>query len=68
MAYQGVLVSYVALALFTMAIHKLGSDRAAYLALAVPATAVTLSFLLLGERAEPPVLASIALLLAGMGS
>jgi drug/metabolite transporter (DMT)-like permease len=67
MAYQGVLVSYVALALFTMAIHKLGSDRAAYLALAVPATAVTLSFLLLGERAEPPVLASIALLLAGMG-
>ena len=67
MVYQGILVSYVALVLFTTAIQKLGSNRAAYLVLAVPATAVGLSFLLLGERAAPAVLVSIALLLVGMG-
>ena len=67
MAYQGILVSYVALLLFTSAVQTLGIDRAVYLALAVPAIAVGLSLALLGERAEPAMMVSIAFLIVGMG-
>jgi len=67
MIYQGILVSYIALMLFTSAIQTLGINRAVYLALAVPAIAVGLSLALLGERAGPAVLVSIVFLIIGMG-
>jgi drug/metabolite transporter (DMT)-like permease len=64
--YQGVLVSYVALLLFTYAIKRFGASRASYLALLVPATSVLLSTLVLGEKAEPVVIVSVCLLILGM--
>ncbi|BCH67483.1 multidrug DMT transporter (plasmid) [Agrobacterium vitis] len=64
--YQGVLVSYVALILFTYAIKRVGAGRASYLALLVPATSVLLSALLLGEKADSAVMVSVCLLVIGM--
>lgn len=64
--YQGILVSYVALILFTYAIKRFGAGRASYLALLVPATSVLLSALLIGEKAGSAVMISVCLLILGM--
>jgi drug/metabolite transporter (DMT)-like permease len=65
--YQGALVSYVALFLFTVAVRSLGPARAAFFVLAVPAISGALSFVVLGEKTSPAALAAISLLLIGMG-
>jgi drug/metabolite transporter (DMT)-like permease len=64
--YQGVLVSYVALLLFTVGVRQVGPRTAAYLVLLVPAISVLLSAQLLGEPAGSSVIAAVVLLLVGM--
>lgn len=64
--YQGVLVSFVALLLFSYSSSKLGSTRASLFAVMMPISGVLLSILFLDESMSFVIAGSIILMIVGM--
>lgn len=64
--YQGVLVSTVALFLFSQSVRLLGPATGATFAALVPGSATLLAAVMLGEHPGAPLLAGLAIVTAGM--